>query len=75
VARQHGRDGVEVHVDLAETLIDIGGPGSRARAAAQYHEAHRLFVGLRDRGTLPKSFLPHVDELAGLEARLRPAAP
>jgi tetratricopeptide (TPR) repeat protein len=67
------RDLAEVRVDLAETIIDMGAPNAAARAASQYHEARRLYVGLRDRGALPKAALPHIDELAGLEARLRPA--
>jgi hypothetical protein len=60
-------------VDLAETLVDTGGSDSRARAAAAYREARRLYAGLRDRGALPKSYLPHIDELAELELKLMPS--
>jgi non-specific serine/threonine protein kinase/serine/threonine-protein kinase len=65
------RNLAEVRVDLAETLTDLGGPAMRARAAAEFAEARRLYVTLRDRGALPKSFYPHIDELAARERQLR----
>lgn len=72
--REAERDPAEVRVDIAETLIDIGGPASLTRAAAEYREAHRLNAALRGRGGLPKSYYPHLDELAGLAAKVRRAA-
>jgi len=59
----------EVHVDLAETLTDQHAP---ARAAAEYHEARRLYTSLRDKGALPAAYIPQIAALAALEAKLTP---
>jgi len=64
----------ENHDDTAEVLLDMHAPDSRARAAAEYHEARRIYEDLRDRHLLPASYLYRIGELAENERKLRPAA-
>ena len=75
-------DLAEVHVDLAETLVDVGArPGASAerrrefrdRAAGEYRQAVGLYQGLRSRGVLPASQVPHIGELQAEEDKLRHA--
>jgi non-specific serine/threonine protein kinase/serine/threonine-protein kinase len=77
------RDLAEVHVDMAETLVDTGErkgtPGSqrqalRSRAAGEYRKSRELYEGLKGRGVLPKVYFKHIGELQALEDQLKPAA-
>jgi serine/threonine protein kinase len=73
----------EVHVDIAETLVDLGARGGtpaeqrqglRNRAAGEYRKARELYEGLRARGVLPAVEVKHIVELQGEEDKLRRAA-
>lgn len=64
----------EEHDDTAEVLLDMHTPEARARAAAEYREARRIYQDLKDRGRLPASYFHRIPELADKERRLKPAA-
>jgi serine/threonine protein kinase len=62
----------EVHVDLAETLVDLGARRGtseerqgelRDRAAGEYRKAIELYEGLRARGVLPAAEVQHIGEI------------
>jgi hypothetical protein len=74
------RDLAEVHVDMAETLLDIGErkgrPASqrqalRSRAAGEYRQSREWYDGLKARGVLPKVYFKHIGELQALEDKVR----
>ena len=76
------RNLAEVHVDIAETLAAVGKrPGTssaqlrdlRARGAAEYETARRLYEGLQARGVLPAAEVGHIAELRAEEDKLRRA--
>jgi tetratricopeptide (TPR) repeat protein len=78
------RDLAEAHVDLADTLVQMGDRKSvsasqrqawRARAAGEYRKSRELYAGLKTRGVLPKVYYSHIAELQALEDGLKPAAP
>jgi non-specific serine/threonine protein kinase/serine/threonine-protein kinase len=52
-----------VHVDLAGAWAAMAGAEHRARSAAEYDKAIRIYTRLRDQGVLPASDLKHIDEL------------
>jgi hypothetical protein len=77
------RDFAEVHVDIAETLVDLGDRNGtpagqrqalRSRAAGEYRRSRELYQGLKARGMLPRSYFKHIDELQAEEDKLKPAA-
>ena len=77
------RSTAEVHVDIAETLVDLGArsgtpAGQRAelrnRAAGEYRKARELYEGLRARGVLPAVQAKHIGELQAEEDKLRRVA-
>jgi hypothetical protein len=43
-------------------------------AVAAYEQAAKLYASLRDRGTLPKALIPHVDELRAQADKCRKSA-
>jgi non-specific serine/threonine protein kinase/serine/threonine-protein kinase len=77
------RNLAEVHVDIAETLVDMGErkgtpsgqrQGLRSRAAGEYRKARELYEGLKARGVLPAANVKHIGELRAEEDKLKPAA-
>jgi hypothetical protein len=62
----------EVHVDVAEPLVDLGARRGasaaerldlRNRAAGEYRKAVELYQGLQQRGVLPAAEVAHIGEL------------
>jgi eukaryotic-like serine/threonine-protein kinase len=77
------RDLAEVHVDIAETLVDIADrkgttagerQALRSRAAGEYRKSREMYEGLKVSGKLPRSYFQHIDELQALEDKLKPTA-
>ena len=77
------RNLAEVRVDIAETLVDMGGRSGtpagqrqalRSRAAGEYRKSRELYEGMKARGVLPKVYFKHIGELQAEEDKLKPAA-
>ena len=77
------RNLAEVHVDTAETLVDLGARSGepaaqrqefRNRAAGEYRKAREVYEGLRAKGLLPAADVKNIAELQAKEDKLRRAA-
>jgi tetratricopeptide (TPR) repeat protein len=65
------RNLADTHAEFGDLYVDMKNfPG----AVAAYEQAAKLYASLRDRGTLPKALIPHVDELRAQADKCRKSA-